>query len=83
MVAATTAHAKEPPVTRHDAERRKKILEQLILLLLRILLIFLAGLLFARFLGEDPSQGKESRPVLHVVILDDSPSMTDNGAAII
>src|SRR5215210_5771648 len=59
--------------------RRKKILEQLILLLLRILLILLAGLLLARFLGEDPTQGKETRPVLHLVILDDSPSMADTG----
>jgi hypothetical protein len=60
--------------------RRKKILEQLLLLLLRCLLVFLAGLLFARFLGFEPS-GKETHPVLHVVVLDDTPSMADSGEA--
>jgi hypothetical protein len=59
--------------------RRKKILEQLLLLVLRIGLVLLAGFLLARFLGEDPTQGKETRPVSHIVILDDSPSMLDNG----
>src|SRR6478609_6726846 len=59
--------------------RRKKILEQLLLLLLRCLLVFLAGLLFARFLGFDPLKGKETRPTLHVVVLDDTPSMGDTG----
>jgi hypothetical protein len=58
--------------------RRKKILEQLLLLLLRCLLVFLAGLLFARFLGFEPT-GKETHPVLHVVVLDDTPSMADAG----
>ena len=61
--------------------RRKKILEQLLLLLLRCLLVFLAGLLFARFLGLNPDEGKETRPVLHVVVLDNTPSMADSGAA--
>ncbi|HVL15861.1 MAG TPA: BatA domain-containing protein [Gemmata sp.] len=61
--------------------RRKKILEQLLLLLLRCLLVFLAGLLFARFLGLNPEEGKETRPVVHVVVLDDTPSMADAGAA--
>jgi len=59
--------------------RRKKILEQLLLLFLRCLLVFLAGLLFARFLGFSPEDGKETRPVVHVVILDDTPSMADTG----
>jgi len=59
--------------------RRKKILEQLLLLLLRCLLVFLLGMLFARFLGLDPFEGKETRPVLHVVVLDDTPSMADTG----
>src|SRR5262245_20804139 len=59
--------------------RRKMIIEQLILLFLRCFLIFLLGLLFARFLGFDPLQGKETRPTVHVVILDDSPSMADTG----
>src|SRR3954453_21711767 len=57
--------------------RRKLIIEQLILLLLRCLLVLLAGLLFARFLGFSPLQGKETRSTLHVVVIDDSPSMAD------
>jgi hypothetical protein len=61
--------------------RRKKILEQLLLLLLRMALVFLIGVLFARFLGFDPLQGKETRPTLHVVVLDDTPSMSDIGQA--
>src|SRR5262249_21748946 len=59
--------------------RRKMIIEQLILLFLRCLMVFLIGLLFARFLGFDPMQGKETRPTVHVVILDDTPSMADTG----
>ncbi len=44
--------------------RRKLIIEQLILLFLRCLLVFLVGLLFARFLGFDPlhGQGNPARP---------------------
>lgn len=60
--------------------RRRKILEQLILLLLRCLLIFFAGLLFARFTGcnLDPTKGgSDTRPTTHIVILDDTPSMAD------
>ncbi len=57
--------------------RRRKILEQLILLFLRCLLVFLVGLLLARFVGCDTGSGKETRPTTHVVILDDSPSMAD------
>lgn len=57
--------------------RRKLIIEQLILLFLRCLLVFLTGLLFARFLGFDPLEGKETRPTVHLVLLDDSPSMGD------
>jgi hypothetical protein len=56
--------------------RRKLIFEQLLLLLLRCLLVFLAGVLFARYLGFNASD-KESRPTAHVVVLDDSPSMAD------
>lgn len=59
--------------------RRKLIIEQLILLFLRCLLVFLAGVLFARFLGFDPLHGKETRPALHIVVLDDTPSMGDVG----
>ena len=57
--------------------RRRKILEQLLLLFLRCLLVFLVGMLFARFVGCDQSSGKESRPTTHLVILDDTPSMND------
>jgi Aerotolerance regulator N-terminal len=59
--------------------RRKKILEQLILLLLRMLLVALAGVLFARFIGCGDGSGKETRPTTHIVILDDTPSMADVG----
>ncbi len=58
--------------------RRRKILEQLLLLFMRCLLVFLAGILFARFLGGCGSQqGMETRPTTHLVILDDTPSMAD------
>jgi hypothetical protein len=60
--------------------RRRKILEQLILLFLRCLLVFLAGVLFARFIGcpnsTDPAGGR-TQATTHVVILDDTPSMAD------
>ena len=56
--------------------RRRKILEQLILLFLRCLLVFLAGLLLARFIGW-PSSGKQTRATAHVIVLDDTPSMGD------
>lgn len=59
--------------------RRRKILEQLLLLFLRMLLVFLIGLLFSRFVGFDQQQ-KETRPTVHVVVLDDTPSMADIGA---
>src|SRR6478735_5383041 len=59
--------------------RRRKILEQLLLLFLRCLLVFLAGILFARYLGGcfGGGQGNETRPTTHFVILDDTPSMAD------
>lgn len=56
--------------------RRKMIIEQLILLLLRILLVLLAGLLLGRYLGFAGSDA-QTRPTKHVVLLDDSPSMSD------
>ncbi|MCS6865657.1 MAG: BatA domain-containing protein [Gemmataceae bacterium] len=59
--------------------RRRKILEQLLLLLLRCLLVFLAGVLLARYIGCGTGEGQETRPTTHVVILDDSPSMADAG----
>src|SRR6266566_4340463 len=57
--------------------RRKLIIEQLILLLLRCLLVFLIGLLLARFKWFTPMEGEESRSTAHVVILDDTPSTAD------
>ena len=60
--------------------RRRKILEQLILLFLRCLLVFLAGVLFARYIGgcggEDAS--RQTKPTTHIVILDNTPSMADS-----
>jgi hypothetical protein len=60
--------------------RRRKILEQLLLLFLRMFLVFLVGVLFARYMGLDTA-GKETRPTIHVVVLDDTPSMADIGQA--
>jgi hypothetical protein len=57
--------------------RRKLIFQQLLLLFLRILLVLLLGLLVGRFLGFSPLQGRETRTTAHLVILDDSPSMSD------
>src|ERR1700726_4340524 len=57
--------------------RRRKILEQLLLLLLRCLLVFLVGALFARYIGGCGGDRKETRPTTHVVVLDDTPSMAD------
>ena len=61
--------------------RRRKILEQLLLLFLRCLLVFLVGLLFARYIGGGCGSGNqnETRPTTHIVILDDTPSMADVG----
>jgi hypothetical protein len=55
--------------------RRRLIIEQLILLALRCFLVVLAGLLVARFVGaaiKGPTQS-----VSHVIIIDDTLSMTD------
>ena len=57
--------------------KRKLIFEQLLLLFLRCLLIFLVGMLLARFKWFSPMEGQESRATAHVVILDDSPSTAD------
>ena len=58
--------------------RRRKILEQLLLLFMRCLLVFLVGVLFARYLGGCGSgTGQETRATTHVVIIDDTPSMAD------
>src|SRR3954463_4513064 len=56
--------------------RRRLIIEQLLLLALRCLLVLLAALLVSRFLGL--SFGATSdQETLHVVVLDDTLSMTD------
>lgn len=60
--------------------RRKLILQQLLLLLMRMLMVFLAGVMVARFAGCGLS-GDETRATAHVVILDDSPSMADGWRA--
>src|SRR5437588_6382444 len=56
--------------------RRRLIIEQLVLLMLRILLVLLTGLLVARFVGfviaKTLSQG-----TTHVILLDDTLSMSD------
>ncbi|MBX9623293.1 MAG: BatA domain-containing protein [Gemmataceae bacterium] len=61
--------------------RRKLILEQLLLLLLRCLLVFLVGVLLARFKGFGTLEGEDARATAHVVVLDDSPSTADAFAA--
>src|SRR5882724_7905962 len=56
--------------------RRRLIIEQLLLLLLRILLVLLAAFVVARFIGFffGPVQPQTSQ---HILLLDDTPSMTD------
>jgi len=56
--------------------RRRLIIEQLLLLALRCFLIALVGLLVSRFIGcGDSNFG--GKPSLHIVLLDDTPSMQD------
>src|ERR1700676_4408879 len=55
--------------------RRRLIIEQLILLLLRILLVLLIAFLMARFIGG--ALGNTGSGTLHVVVLDDTLSMSD------
>src|SRR6516162_9149302 len=50
--------------------RRRLIIEQLILLFLRILLVLLAGLLLARFLGASALGLQGNRNTVHLVLLD-------------
>src|SRR5947209_12176175 len=57
--------------------RRKLIIEQVILLFLRCLLVFLVAVLVARFKWFSPLQHQDVRSTLHVIVLDDSPSMAD------
>lgn len=61
--------------------KRKAILEQLLLLLMRILLVALLGLLAGRFLGFGSVVGKDTRTTVHIAILDDTPSMSDSWRA--
>src|SRR3954463_833261 len=56
--------------------RRRLIIEQMILLLLRVLLVLLAGTLLARFLWDALAFARPQN-TLHVVVLDDTPSMGD------
>ncbi len=56
--------------------RRKLILKQLLLLILRCALVLLIGLLLARYIGSALGFG-QPRGTLHVVLLDDTASMTD------
>src|ERR1700732_1129957 len=53
--------------------RRRLIIEQLILLMLRILLVLLAAFLVARYVYA----GYGEKGTLHVVVVDDTPSMGD------
>src|SRR6187200_1928968 len=57
--------------------RRKLIIEQMILLLLRILMCLLMGLLLARFIGCDKSKTGEGASTLHIILIDDTLSTTD------
>jgi len=56
--------------------RRKLIIKQLILLLLRILLVLFVGLLLARYIGSALGFG-QPRGTTHVVLLDDTASTGD------
>src|SRR2546421_5124630 len=56
--------------------RRRLIIEQLILLMLRCLLVLLAGFLVARFVGEALGVTSSSSTT-HVVVIWDDLSMTD------
>jgi hypothetical protein len=55
--------------------RRRLIIEQMILLALRCLLVVLAGLLVARFVG---AIWEGDKPTSHLVIIDDTLSMSDH-----
>jgi hypothetical protein len=56
--------------------RRKLIIEQMILLFLRILLCLLAGLLLARFIGCD--EGRDGgASTMHIILIDDTLSTSD------
>lgn len=56
--------------------RRKLIIEQMILLFLRILMVLLVGLLLARFVGCE-NTGTEGAQTFHVILIDDTLSTSD------
>ena len=56
--------------------RRRLIIEQMILLPCAVLLVLLAGFLVARFVGAKPT----GQGATHVVVIDDTPSMADQFA---
>jgi uncharacterized membrane protein len=56
--------------------RRKLIIEQMILLALRILMVLLVGLLLARFVGCN-DVGGEGAQTFHVILIDDTLSTSD------
>jgi Aerotolerance regulator N-terminal len=56
--------------------RRKLIIEQMILLALRILMVLLVGLLLARFVGCENS-GTEGAQTYHYILIDDTLSTSD------
>src|SRR2546430_7412045 len=58
--------------------RKRLIIEQLILLALRCFLVVLAGLLLARFLGFSSLGFFRPQNTTHIVVLDDTLSMTDH-----
>src|SRR5947208_14830983 len=58
--------------------RKRLIIEQLILLALRCFLVVLAGLLLARFLGFSSLGFFRPQNTTHIVVLDATLSMTDH-----
>src|SRR3954464_4037659 len=56
--------------------RRKLIIEQMILLALRILMVLLVGLLLARFVGCNDASG-QGRNTIHIILIDDTLSTSD------
>src|SRR4051794_35286659 len=56
--------------------RRRLIIEQLILLALRCLLVLLFAILMARFVGEALGQSSSSSTT-HIIVIDDTMSMGD------
>src|ERR1051325_6114594 len=57
--------------------RRKLIIEQMILLALRILMVLLVGLLLARFVGCE-NTGSEGAQTYHLILIDETLSTTDS-----